>query len=168
MPTTKGGSLKFDLDQCGHHRPRRFCEITAAEQMMRTLGLVTMVLLATASPALAESRWLESSRLDASEIGLLCQQVSGVRLLARMQMLSSGNDHWRRLARQELVVEAAIMGAPPLDPSRCYIVVRAGSTDEAERRAFEVRDFAVNPERTSVLIVGRAYDAPPDGNRLDY
>ena len=91
---------------------------------MRALCLVITVLLATACPALAESRWLESSRLEASEIGPLCEQVTGVRLLARMQMLSSGNERWRRLSRQELVVEAALTGVVPLDPSRCYIVAR--------------------------------------------
>ncbi len=128
---------------------------------MRVLGLMAAAaVFATTGAAQAESRWLESGRLDAAEIGALCNQVHDVRLLARMQMLASGDRRWRRLSRQELVVEAAVMGVPPLDPSRCYLVARAGAADEGERRAFEVRDFAVSTERTSALIVGRAYDPP--------
>ena len=58
-------------------------------------------------------------------------------------------------------VEAgAIMGLPPLEPDRCYVIVRAGRDRESERRAFEVRDLAVSSERTSVLVVGRNYGLP--------
>ena len=78
-------------------------------------------------------------------------------------MLSSGGGRWRRLSRQELIIDAPVMGVPSLDPSRCYIIARAGPADEGERRAFEVRDFTVSAERTSVLIIGRAYDPPPAG-----
>ena len=95
-----------------------------------------------------------------SEIKVLCKQVSNVYLLARMQMISSGDERWRRLSRQDLVVETTVMGAPPLDPGRCYVIVRAGLADDVERRAFEVRDFSVNTERTSVFVIGRAYDVP--------
>jgi hypothetical protein len=77
-----------------------------------------------------------------------------------MQMITSGDDRWRRLSRQELVIEATAMGAAPLDPSRCYVIAHAGSAAEGERRAFEVRDFTSNAEQTSVFVVGRAYDAP--------
>jgi hypothetical protein len=98
---------------------------------MRALCLALATsLLATTHAALAESKWLESGRLDAAEIRALCDRVSGVQLLARMQMISAGNDRWRRLSRQELVIEATAMGAPPLDPSRCYVIARGGSTDE--------------------------------------
>jgi hypothetical protein len=38
--------------------------------------------------------------------------------------------------------------------------VHAGPAAEEERRAFEVRDFTSNTERTSVFVIGRAYDAP--------
>ena len=129
---------------------------------MRTLCLgVAMVFVATQS-ALAESAWLESGRLKESEIRTLCEKVSDVRLLARMQMISSGDDRWRRLSRQGLVIESTFMGVLPLDPSRCYVIARAGPADENERRAFEVRDFAVSTEGTSVFVVGRVYD-PPSG-----
>jgi len=96
------------------------------------------------------------------DIAALCEQVRDVRLLAHMQMIASGSERWRQLSRQDLDFEAAIMGVPPLDPTRCYVIViaRAGRSGDSERRAFEVRDFAVNPERTSVFIVGRAYDVP--------
>jgi hypothetical protein len=110
--------------------------------------------------AMAESKWLESSRLGVSDVRLLCERVSGVRQLARMQMIASGNERWRSLSRRELVVEAAIMGIPPLDPDRCYAIVRAGPAGDSERRAFEVRDFAVGTERTSVFVVGRAHEQP--------
>jgi hypothetical protein len=52
------------------------------------------------------------------------------------------------------------MGVAPLDPSRCYVIAHAGPAAEEERRAFEVRDFTSNTERTSVFVIGRAYDAP--------
>lgn len=109
---------------------------------------------------MAESKWLDSRRLEAPEVSTLCGQISGVRLLARMQMISSGNGRWRLLSRRGLVIESAMMGVSPLDPGRCYLIARAGTTDEKERRAFEVRDFAAGPERTSVLTVGHAVDAP--------
>jgi hypothetical protein len=117
---------------------------------MRALwrGIAT-ALFATTS-ALAESKWLESRRLDASEIGVLCEWVSDVRLLARMQMISAGDERWRRLSRQELVIETAVMVHLRSTP-RCYVTPLAGPTDEGERRIFEVRDFTVNVERTSVL-----------------
>ena len=128
---------------------------------MRALILVTAaVLFATAYSAMAESKWLESGRLDVSEIRALCERVSDVRMLARMQILAAGDERWARLSRQELVIEVAGMGAPPLDPSRCYVIARAGSAGERERRAFEVRDFADNPERTSVFVIGRNYNPP--------
>jgi len=95
-----------------------------------------------------------------SEIKVLCDRVSDVRLLGRMQMITSGDDRWRRLSRQELVVEATAMGVAPLDPSRCYVIAHAGPAAEGERRAFEVRDFVSNTERTSVFVIGRAYDSP--------
>lgn len=127
---------------------------------MRAHCLCTMALVLAPCSAMAESKWLDSRRLEAPEVSTLCGQISGVRLLARMQMISSGNGRWRLLSRQELVIESAMMGVSPLDPGRCYLIARAGTTDEKERRAFEVRDFAAGPERTSVLTVGHAVDAP--------
>lgn len=122
-----------------------------------------MVLFAMTHPALAQSKWLESKLLDVSEIRDLCESVSDVRLLARMQMISSGPNRWRQLSRQELAIEAVVMGAPPLDPGRCYVIASAGPAYDMERRAFEVLDFVDSTERTSVLAIGRAYDLPPDG-----
>ena len=106
-------------------------------------ALAITILCVTSHSALAESKWLESGRLKVSEIKVLCDRVSDVRLLGRMQMITSGDDRWRRL-----------------DPSRCYVIVRASPAAEGERRAFEVRDFTFNTERTSVFVIGRAYDAP--------
>ena len=119
-----------------------------------------MLLLCNGRTALAETEWLQSGRLAVAEIRALCERVSDVQLLARKQMISTGNARWRLLSRQELVIEATFMGVPPLDPGSCYVIVRAGQ-GERERRAFEVRDFTVNPERTLVFIVGRDYDPPP-------
>ncbi len=128
---------------------------------MRALLLGAVMLpLAAVHPALAQSAWLESARMDAAQIRELCQQVSDIRMLARMQMIASGDAQWLRLSRQDLTMEAAVMGAPPLDPGRCYVIVRAGRSDGSTRRAFEVREFAVNPERTSVFAIGRSYDPP--------
>jgi hypothetical protein len=128
---------------------------------MRALCLIAAtVLSATVSSVQADTRWLQSGHLDVPEIVSLCEQVRDVRQLARMQMIASGGERWKRLARQSLDLEAAVMGAPPLDPGRCYIIARAGPADDRERRAFEVRDFAVTPERTSVFVIGGGYDAP--------
>ena len=125
---------------------------------MRALSLgISAIVLATAFSAMAESKWLESKRLDPSEIKALCERVSNVRNLARKQISSAGDERWRRLSQQELVIEAAGMGIPPLDPSRCYVIARAGPADEREQRAFEVRDFAESPERTSIFVIGRDY-----------
>ncbi|MFY9877444.1 MAG: hypothetical protein WAL20_17660, partial [Rhodomicrobium sp.] len=130
---------------------------------MRALSLgIAAILFTTACSAMAESKWLESKRLDPSEIRALCERVSDVRMLARKQIGAAGDERWRRLSRQELVIEAAGMGVSPLDPSLCYVIARAGPADERERRAFEVRDFADSPERTSVFVIGRDY-GPPQG-----
>ena len=108
---------------------------------MRAFCLViATALFATTHSALAESKWLESGRLEVAEIKVLCDRVSDVRLLGRMQMITSGDDRWRRLSRQELVIEAAAMGVAPLDPGRCYVIARAGPPAEEKRRAFEVRE----------------------------
>ncbi len=131
---------------------------------MRAFCLSTaMVLFAMTHSALAESKWLESKRLYVSEIRMLCERVSDVRSLARMQMIATGNSRWRWLSRQELVIEVVMMGLPPLDPDRCYVIARAGTADEMERRAFEVLDFVDSTEQTSVLAIGHAYDVLPDG-----
>jgi hypothetical protein len=138
------------------------CQFEQRSDFMRTLfpALATTILFATSHSALAESKWLESGRLEVSEIKVLCDRVSDVGLLGRMQMITSGDDRWRRLSRLKLVIETAAMGVTPLDPSRCYVIARAGLAAEEERRAFEVRDFTSNTERTSVFVIGRAYDAP--------
>jgi hypothetical protein len=131
---------------------------------MRALSSIVAMLLFGTPPAMAQSKWLESGHLDPSEIGALCERASEVRLLARSQMITTGNERWRRLSRQELIVEAFVMGAPPLDPARCYVVARAGRVEEMERRVFEVRDFIVSPENTSVFVVGRNFALPPENS----
>ncbi len=128
---------------------------------MHVLRLAAVLLLAANGPVLAESAWLESRRLALAERQALCERISDIRILAHHQMIASGDAQWRRLARQELVFEAAIMGAPPLDPGYCYVIMRAGQGDETLRRAFEVREFTSNPERTSAFLVGRDFEAPP-------
>ena len=127
---------------------------------MRAIWCSMVSVLFAANPAMAESKWLESGLLDASDIRALCEHVKDVQLLARMQMIASGNERWRSLSRRELVVESVVMGVPPLDTGHCYVIARAGLAADTERRAFEIRDFAVGTERTSVFVVGRAYDAP--------
>ena len=77
-------------------------------------------------------------------------------------MTTTGNERWRRLSRRELVVEAFVMGKPPLDPGRCYVVARAGRAKETELRVFEVRDFAVNSESTTVFVIGSDFALPPE------
>ena len=81
-------------------------------------------------------------------------------MLARTQIAVAGNERWRRLSRQELLIKIAGMGVSPLNPSRCYVIARAGPPDERELRVFEVREFADSPERTSVFVVGRDYGPP--------
>ncbi|WP_406856125.1 hypothetical protein ABEG18_00400 [Alsobacter sp. KACC 23698] len=113
--------------------------------------------LAIPSLVQAKTEWLQSARLTGSEIAALCERVRDVRLLARMQMISSGSERWRKLSRQELVIESATVGVLPLEP-RCYVIARAGPAGEKERRAFEVHDFLVSPDGVSVFVIGRAYN----------
>lgn len=153
---------QIDLDRCDGRCGGEAYRMTQRSGSTLWLG-VAATLFATTSSTIADSTWLESGRLEVSEVKALCGQVSSVRLLARMQMIASSNERWRRLSRQELVVERVVMGQRPLDPNRCYVIARAGLADEKERRAFEVRDFSVSIERTSVFIVGRAYEPPSDG-----
>lgn len=139
------------------------CHSSFISRPMRAVCLGTALLgLCDNRPAVAQSEWLESGRLSVTALRGLCERITDVRHLALMQMITTGNAHWRQLSRQELVIEAAGLGVPPLDPNRCYVVARAGPKDKGEHRAFEVHDFAVNPERTSVFIVGRAYDLPSE------
>jgi hypothetical protein len=133
---------------------------------MRTLGSIIAIVLFGTTPAMAQSKWLESGRLDPSEVSTLCERTSDVRLLARMQMTTTGDERWLRLSRQKLVVEAFVMGTPPLDPRRCYVLARAGLAEETERRLFEVRDFAVNTEGTTVFVIGRNFAPPADSAAL--
>ncbi|WP_296708995.1 hypothetical protein [Rhodoblastus sp.] len=128
---------------------------------MRTLISIIATLLFTAPPAMAQSKWLESMRLEPSKVSALCERAGDVRSLARGQMTAAGDKHWRQLSRRELVMEAFMMGTPPLDPGRCYVVARAGLAEETERRVFEVRDFAVSAEDTTVFVVGRNFALPP-------
>lgn len=135
---------------------------------MRTLSSIIATLLFTTLPAMAQSKWVESGCLDTSEVSAICKRASDVRTLARTQMISSGNERWTRLSRQELVVEAFVMGTPPLDPRRCYVVARAGRAEETGRRGFEVRDFAVSAESTSVFVIGRGFELPPKSGEPSY
>ena len=129
---------------------------------MRVLRLAAvMLLLAVNGPAFAESAWLESARLTVPERQALCARISDIRMLARQQMIASGDAEWRRLARLGLTFEAAVMGTPPLDPGHCYVIMRAGQGDDIMRRAFEVREFTTNPDETLAFLVGRNFDPPP-------
>jgi len=132
---------------------------------MRTPGSIVAGILFAASPAFAQSLWLDARTLDSLETGVLCEQASGIRTLARNQMITTGGERWRMLARRQLDVEAFAMGAPPMDPNRCYVVARAGLGD-TERRAFEVLDFAVSDERTTVFVLGRNFPLPLEGAEL--
>ncbi len=129
---------------------------------MRLLSTTIATLLFGTPLAMAQSKWLESGRLDSSEISALCERASDVRMLARMQMTTTGDERWLRLSRQQLVVEAFVMGRLPLDPGRCYVVARAGLAEETERRVFEVRDFAVNTAGTTVFVIGRDFALPAE------
>ena len=131
------------------------------ETTMRALGSIAVMLAFVTPPAMAQSQWLESARLTPSEVSALCERASNVRSLARSQMTTTGDERWRRLSRQELVVEAFVMGKPPLDPARCYVVARAGIAEESERRVFEARDFTVSAEGTTVFVIGRSFALPP-------
>jgi len=133
---------------------------------MRTPSPIAAALLFAASPALAQSHWLDKGRLDPWEVSVLCARASDIRSLARNQMTTTSDARWRRLSRQQLIVEAFVMGQPPLDPERCYIVARAGLADNDERRAFEVLDFAVSDEKTTVFVVGRSFPLPLEGAEL--
>jgi hypothetical protein len=128
---------------------------------MRVLSPITATLLFATSPAMAQSQWLNSGSLNSSEVSALCELATDVRLLARDQMIAIGNERWRRLSRQELVVEAFVMGGTPLDPGRCYVLARAGFAGDTERQLFEVRDFVVSAESTTVFVIGRGSYLPP-------
>lgn len=139
-----------------------FPALVDCEELVRALSLGTATaLFAAASTAMAESKWLESRRLDVAEIRALCERVSDIHSLARTQILTARDERWRRLARQELIIEVAGMGMTPLDPSRCYVIARAGPAGEREQRLFEVRDFADSHERTSVFVIGRDFAPSP-------
>ncbi|MDI9850054.1 hypothetical protein QM467_18625 [Rhodoblastus sp. 17X3] len=127
---------------------------------MRALSSAIAALLFAAPPAMSQSKWLESGRLERWEVSELCGRTGDVRSLARAQMTTTGPERWRQLSRQQLTVEAFVLGTPPMDPGRCYIVARAGLGEDTERRLFEVRDFIVNAESTSVFVVGRNFALP--------
>ena len=122
----------------------------------RCYGLI--VLLIGISEPIAAAEWLDARTLPGESLRELCTRSSGIKNLARTQMMVSLGAEWRRLSRQGLEVERIAIGQSPLDSSKCYVFMRAGPAGEfdglAERRAFEVRDFAHSPERTLVLVVG--------------
>jgi hypothetical protein len=123
---------------------------------MRRYGPIAFLIATCAGPAGAAD-WLDARRLTQDELRGLCDRASAVKLLARMQMLSSPDAEWRQLSRQALTIEGFTMGGDPLDPAKCYVVARVGKSadlDSMQRRAFEVRDFAHSPERTLVMVVG--------------
>lgn len=101
---------------------------------MRMLWLGAVKLLVYTDRTAFADEWLESGCLAVAEIRALCERVSDIRQLARMQIISTGNARWRRMSRQELVIEATVMGVPPPNPSRCYVIACAGR-NEGERRA---------------------------------
>jgi hypothetical protein len=125
---------------------------------MRACRYGLIGLLIGVSEPLAAAEWLDARTLPGESLRELCTRSSGIKSLARMQMMISLGAEWRRLSRQGLEVERIAIGQAPLDSSKCYVFVRAGPAGEfdgiAERRAFEARDFAHSPERTLVLVVG--------------
>jgi hypothetical protein len=120
---------------------------------MRTLISIIATLLFTAPPAMSQSKWLESIRLDPSKVSALCERAGDVRSLARSQMTAAGDVRWRELSRRKLVMEAFVMGTPPLDPGRCYVVARAGLAAETERRVFEGRPSCFTALMSSVAAI---------------
>lgn len=122
--------------------------------------LVGAAALVWSVPVWAASDWLEALKLPPDRLRQLCGQADGVTNLARSQIVTAGDADWRRLSRLGFAVEGVAMGASPLDAGKCYVIVRAGQPPEApdvQRRAFEVRDFASNPERVKVMVVGWNY-----------
>jgi hypothetical protein len=115
-----------------------------------------------ANPAAADSEWLEAAKLFAERVRELCERAGGITMLARMQMISAGDERWRRLSRENLRIERFGMGTLPLDPGKCYVYALAGREpgEAGGRTAFEVRDFASNAERTAVMVLGWAHPLP--------
>lgn len=127
--------------------------------MVRWLGAAVLLAMAAAGqPAKAASDWLEAAKLSADELRHLCGQARDLTAIARSQLLSAGDADWLRLSRLDVAVDRIAMGTPPLDPGKCYVVVRAGSAaaggGEVAWRAFEVHDFARSAERTQVMVLG--------------
>jgi hypothetical protein len=122
------------------------------------LGLIALLAASWAgSPAVAAD-WVEASKLTQEELRAMCDRATDVKLLVRMQMLTSADAEWRQLSRQALTIEGFAMGVAPLDPTKCYVVAQAGGNavpKGRKRRAFEVRDFTHSPERTLIMVVGR-------------
>ena len=129
-------------------------------------GIALIALLAAIfirAPAFA-AEWVRGQSMSEHQLRELCGRASGVTSLARTQMASAAGEEWRRRARQALAIESFAMGSPPLDPTKCYVTVRAGADDDTHksqlRRAFEVHDFAHGSARTLIMVVGRHHSLP--------
>lgn len=129
-------------------------------------GIAAIALLAAIcirAPAFA-AEWVRTQSVSEYQLRELCARASGVTTLARTQMVSAAGEEWRRRSRQTLFIERFVMGFSPLDPTKCYVIARAGEGDDTNksrlRRAFEVHDFAHGSERTLIMVVGRHYSLP--------
>lgn len=131
---------------------------------MRSIAAIAL-LAATCirAPAFA-AEWVRGQGVSEHQLRELCARVSGVTSLARTQIVSAAGEEWRRRSRQALSIESFTMGFPPLDPTKCYVIVRTGEGDDTNkshlRRAFEAYDFAHGSERTLIMVVGRHYSLP--------
>jgi hypothetical protein len=126
--------------------------------MSARLGPIAVLVASWAGPPAVAADWVDASKLTQEELRAMCDRASDVKLLARMQMLTSTDAEWREFSRQALTIEGFAMGVPPLDPTKCYVVARAGGNADPkgrQRRAFEVRDFTHSPERTLIMVIGR-------------
>lgn len=123
------------------------CSITAA--------LAVSAALVGGSKAWSKD-WVEARVMSPDQLSVLCTGRAGLRLLARTQITTSGDETWKSLARAGYVIERIGLGEAPLDPGKCFVIVRAGS-EVAHRRAFEVRDFIVGEGEVEILLLGAQF-----------
>jgi hypothetical protein len=130
--------------------------------------LILAAFIVYAGVPLSAAEWVNAGHLSNERLNELCSRASGLTMLARTQIGLSHNGEWRRLARQMLEVESFTMGTSPLDPSKCYVIARAGQKTTFEgdirRRAFEVRDFSQSSDRTLVMVVGTHFPLEPSAD----
>lgn len=131
---------------------------------MRSIAWIALLAaICIRAPAFA-AEWVRTQSVSEYQLRELCARASGVTNLARTQMISAAGDEWRQRSRQALSIERFMMGSSPLDPTKCYVIARAGEGNDTNksrlRRAFEVYDFAHGAERTLIMVVGRHHSLP--------